>query len=100
MYESSNEMMMTIVCDSGTVQCDLKRGRWSWVVEPVGAWNHEPVDVPDRDSLYVTQANVFLDSIEGRAEPLCTLDEGIDTLWTNLASLRSADQGNWQEIQR
>ena len=63
--------------------------RWSWIQEPSTNWQHETVDVLDRDSLYVRQANSFLDFVEGTAEPLCSLSEGIQTLHVNLASLRS-----------
>lgn len=99
MYEPSNDSTLTVVCESGAVQCDFRRLRWSWITEPAGDWNHQPVDVPDRDSLYIAQANVFLDSMEGAARPLCTLDEGIQTLRTNLASLRSVEQGRWQTVE-
>ena len=100
MYEPSNEMSITTACESGSVRCDFKRCRWSWITEPETGWNHHEVDIPDRNSLYITQANVFLDSIEGKTRPLCTLDEGIETLCTNLASLRSVEQGDWQEVVR
>ena len=100
LYEASNEAMITVTCEAGTLQCDFKRVRWSWVTQPAGSWNHEPVDVPGRDVLYIAQANVFLDCIDGTAQPLCTLDEGFETLLTNLASLRSSEQRKWQDIQR
>ena len=100
MYEASNELMLTVTCEAGTVQCDFKRVRWSWVSEPAGPWNHQPVELPERDTLYTAQATGFLDSIDGKARPLCTLEEGIDTLRTNLASLKSSDLGEWQQIDR
>ena len=99
MYQPSNDSTCTVVCDSGTVQCDFRRLRWSWIQEPAGAWNHQSVEVADRDALYIIQANVFLDSIEGRTNPLCTLDEAVQTLRVNLASLRSVAEGSWQVVQ-
>jgi len=34
MYEPSNEMTITIVCESGTLRSDLKRCRWSQITQP------------------------------------------------------------------
>ena len=38
----------------------------------------------------------ILDAMEGRASPLCSLEDGIRTLHTNLAVLTSVDRGTWQ----
>ena len=100
MYEASNELMLTVTCEAGTVQCDFKRVRWAGGSEPAGPWNHQPVELPERDTLYTAQDTGFLDSSDGKARPLCTLEEGSDTLRTNLASLKSSDLGEWQQIDR
>ena len=52
----------------------------------------------ERDSVFVTQANAFLDCLEGLAPPVCTLDEGFDTLRANLAALTSVRTGSWQTL--
>ena len=40
-----------------------------------------------------------LDVLDGRAEPLCTLAEGVQTLKVNLAALASADDGGaWKTV--
>ena len=98
MYEPSNELKITVVCASGTLQGDFLRLRWSWITEPAGEWNHHPVEFPERDTMYITQANAFLDSLAGKVQPLCTLQEAIVTLHTNLASLSSAQEGCWQPV--
>jgi predicted dehydrogenase len=49
----------------------------------------------ERDLSFVRQANAFLDAVEGKAEPLCTLDEGAATLRANVAILQSAGSGRW-----
>ena len=98
MYEPSNDSSITVVCEQGAVCSDFKQLRCSWISEPVTDWNHEQIDVPERDTLYVIQANNFLDSIAGTDQPLCPLVDGITTLQTNLASLRSLEEGTWQEI--
>ena len=58
---------------------------------PGGKWTDVPHPTGDRDTMYLAQANRFLDVLEGEASPACTLDEGIQTLKVNLAILRSAD---------
>ena len=45
--------------------------------EPGADWQTEPGDVPERDTLFVVQANAFLDVIEGRiVEPGIVVVEG------------------------
>jgi predicted dehydrogenase len=48
--------------------------------------------------MFVTQANAFLDAVEGKKPVLCTLDEGLQTLKVNLAALASWDEGRWKDI--
>ena len=52
----------------------------------------------ERDELFIRQANAFLDAVEGRAAPLCSLAEGISTLRTNLAILESAQRRAWINV--
>ena len=47
----------------------------------------------ERDTLFVRQADAFLDAVEGKAAPLCTLADARQTLAVNLAILRSAERG-------
>jgi len=97
-FQAPSEMTISVACEQGTCRIDYAQSRWSWMTESNQAWNHEPVDVPERDILYVEQANIFLDSVEGSTSPLCTLEEGIQTLRVNLASLRSWKQGTWVDV--
>lgn len=97
-HQAPNETTITVVCEQGTLRIDYSCMRWSWIQEPSTNWQHETVDVLDHDSLYVRQANSFLDFVEGTAEPLCSLSEGIQTLHVNLASLRSLESGKWEKV--
>jgi hypothetical protein len=47
----------------------------------------------ERDDWFKTQANLFLDTVDGLRAPLCPLEQGLQTLKVNLAALRSADGG-------
>ena len=98
-YQCPNENTFTVVCEGGTVRCELHKTRWRWMVEHAGEWHDEPAEVPERDSLYIWQANAFFDVLEGKAKPLCTLHEAWQTLKASLAILKSADTGGgWQDV--
>jgi predicted dehydrogenase len=47
----------------------------------------------DRDFHFVTQANRFLDLIEGQPSAMCTVEAAAQTLRFNLAALASAEAG-------
>ncbi len=98
LYQHPNEVLMTVVCERGTLRADYARLRWSWMDEPNGTWHHEPVEVPDRDEIYRVQNAAFLDAVDGSGEVLCSLDDAIRTLHVNLASHRSATEAGWQDI--
>ena len=77
---------------------EAHRERWRWMLEPGGEWHEESSGPLERDEYFVRQANAFLDAVEGKAEPLCTLEEGVQTLRVNLAALESADRATWVTV--
>lgn len=95
-HQAPNEMTITVVCDRGTVRFEFHRCRWRSMEKPGGEWTDHPHPSLERDTLFVRQANAFLDAVEGKAAPMCTLEQGLATLRTNLAILRSADERRWQ----
>ena len=99
-YQAPNEHSMTVVCQRGTVRCEPYKHRWRWMVEPQGdgEWQDEQHEPLERDSLFIMQAKSFLDAIQAKREPACTLQEGIQTLKANLAALRAVDEGTWQQV--
>jgi predicted dehydrogenase len=99
-YQAPNESIVTVVCDRGTVRCELHANCWRWMTEPGGDWHEEAFGSLERDTLFIAQAHAFLDAMEGRAAPPCSLAEGIQTLRVNLAALASVEQGCWQSIER
>lgn len=98
LYQHPNEVLMTVVCEHGTLRADYANQRWSWMTDRNGAWNHEPVSVPERDTIYEIQNTAFLDAVEGFGEVLCPLEDAIRTLHVNLASHRSAAGSGWEGI--
>jgi predicted dehydrogenase len=97
-HQAPNEMTITVVCDRGTTRCEFHHHRWQWMTRPGDAWHDEPIGPLERDTLFILQANAFLDAVEDAGDPPCSLDEGIQTLRVNLAALASAEQSTWQTI--
>lgn len=99
-YQDPNEMSITVVCQKGTLRFELHENRWRWITDPTGTWHNEEIPHMERDDWFVIQANTFLDSLEGKSLPLCTLREGCQTLKVNLAALASANEGAcWKNVQ-
>ncbi|MCC6124634.1 MAG: Gfo/Idh/MocA family oxidoreductase [Pirellulales bacterium] len=97
-HQAPNEITMTVVCDRGTARFEHHRHRWRWMIRPEEPWRDEPQEPLPRDALFLNQAHAFLDVLEGRAVPLCSLEDGIQTLRVNLAALAAVEQGNWQKV--
>ena len=97
-HQAPNENTITIVCERGTVRFEGHECRWRWLTTPGEAWHDEPQPPLERDSLFVAQANQFLDAVEGKRPVACSLAEGLQTLRVNLAALASSDGGGWQQI--
>ncbi|HEY8506563.1 MAG TPA: Gfo/Idh/MocA family oxidoreductase, partial [Gemmataceae bacterium] len=92
-HQAPNEVTFTVVCERGTLRCEFHQHRWGRMTEAGGAWEQETIEPLERDALFVAQANAFLDAVEGKAAPPCSLDEGIQTLRVNLAALESVGRG-------
>ena len=99
-HQAPNEFTITVICQRGTARFENHRLRWRWTMVPDEPWHDEPFEPFARDAMYIRQANNFLDAIDGRAAPLCSLAEGIETLQVNLAALASLEQNAWQRIIR
>jgi predicted dehydrogenase len=97
-HQAPNEATITVACECGTIRFELHRHRWRWVTEPGGDWHDEQCQPLERDTLFIAQANQFLDYIEGSAAPRCTVAEARQTLLVNRAILESAATQTWQTI--
>jgi len=95
-YQAPNEGMMTVVCERGTVRFELQNNRWVSMTEPGGAWTTEFTTTLERDDLYINQASIFLDFVEDKGQPTCTLAEGLQTLRVNLALLAEMREPHWR----
>jgi predicted dehydrogenase len=95
-YQSPNESTITVVCTQGTLRFEYHHSRFRSMSAPDGPWQDETVAV-ERDTLFIRQANQFLDSIAG-ASPLCSITEAVDSLKTSLAILDAVDAQRWIDV--
>lgn len=95
-HQAPNETTLTVACERGTARFEVHAGRWRSCTRAGEPWvEHDPAVPADRDAPFVRQAHAFLDAIDGKAPPLCSLEEGARTLRANLAILSSLDAGQW-----
>ena len=95
-YQAPNETTITVVCEDGTVRLESQHTRWGWMTKPETPWQYESSGKLERDTFYIRQANAFLDTLEEKRRPPCSLEEGIQTLRVNLAALRSTESRQWE----
>jgi predicted dehydrogenase len=94
-HQAPNEMTLTVICEQGVARFESHHCRWRSMQTPGDEWQDHSLGSLQRDELFIRQAHSFLDAVEGKAPPLCSLDEAVATLKTNLAILKSAEQGTW-----
>ncbi len=95
-HQAPNELTMSVVCERGTARFESHCSRWSWMSEPDSPWQHESLPPLERDTIFIRQANHFLDAMIGRQTPTCTLEEAVRTLGVTLAVLKaSQDRSGW-----
>jgi predicted dehydrogenase len=99
-HQAPNESTVSVMCDEGTVRCEIHNNRWLWMKKPGDAWQEEAFGKSERDTPFIAQAHAFLDAVEGKAPPLCPLAAGLQTLNVNLAILESVERMTWQTIER
>jgi predicted dehydrogenase len=97
-FQAPNEVTITVVCERGTARFEFHNHLWRRMLSPDGQWKEEVTIGLERDSLFIAQANNFLDAVDGKAQLLCSLTEGTQTLRANLAALKSVELREWQEI--
>jgi len=98
-HQAPNESSITVICERGTARFDMHQGQWSRATRPGDPWQVVLKDDLERDTLFARQAEAFLNTIEGSQPPLCTLEEGMQTLRVNLAILESVAKRTWQHLQ-
>lgn len=97
-HQWPNELTLTVVCEHGAARYEAHAHRWRWMMANEATWHDETIAPLERDTLFIAQASAFLDAVEGVRPPLCSLDEGRQTLRVNLAALASVKTESWQTV--
>lgn len=97
-HQAPNESSLTVICKNGTARFEMHNSRWRWQTQPGDTWHDEAAAKLERDTLFTLQAESFLQAINGIQQPLCNLEEGLQTLRVNLGMLRSIESRSWQKI--
>ena len=100
-HQYPNESVFTLVCERGTLRLELCANRLRIMDRPDGDWEDEISNAFKRDDIFVSQANSFLDAIEGQPSIACTLDEAKHTTGCQIALLEEANQSpQWQYVNK
>ncbi|MCA9069435.1 MAG: Gfo/Idh/MocA family oxidoreductase [Planctomycetaceae bacterium] len=94
-HQPANETTLTVICERGMVRWESHKGRWLSCSEADQPWTVEEEFTLERDDLFVAQADAYLDQLEGKRGPACSIEEGLQTLKVNLAALQSLKLGEW-----
>jgi predicted dehydrogenase len=98
MWQANRVDQISVAGPLGSIQCDnwnsrigiFLRARNEWT------WTDIPKPKPDAkgqvDDPFIAQATNFLDAVEGKAKPFCTLAEGRHTIEVCLAAHESAQR--------
>ncbi|MFN0021332.1 MAG: Gfo/Idh/MocA family protein [Pirellulaceae bacterium] len=97
-HQAPNETTITVICERMTLRLEMNENRGRWMVSPGNQWEERVYPPLERDELFTRQANLFLDAVEGKRPPTCSLADGLQTLRVNLAALKSVETGTWQAI--
>lgn len=97
-HQAPNESSITVICEKGTARFELHNARWLSMVEPGTEWKVEFQFSMERDDIFVHQAGLFMDALEGKSPPACSVADGLQTLRVNMALLSAAFNPNWRPV--
>jgi len=97
-HQHPNETRITVIGDRGTARFEVHAHRWMLCDQLGGEWNVEAQFEMERDTLFLRQANQFLDAICDNKPFQCTLEDGRQTLRVNRAVLQSLESHTWQNL--
>jgi predicted dehydrogenase len=97
-HQMPRESHFSVICDGGALRADLETNQVLVSRQPGCPWEVVSEFQLERDELFVEQADAFLDAVDGKTERVCSLEDGIQTLKANLATLRSVELKQWVNV--
>lgn len=91
-FQAANDTRWDFHAETGSVRVEHNAQRWGTLARGAADWTWQAAPISARDQIYTAQAAAFLDGTEGKTNPLCTLEEGLQTLRFNLAALQSRQE--------
>ncbi len=86
---------MQILCSSGTIEWDYMGGLLRICDAAGGGWRTEVVPgIEGRNELFLAEARHFLNVLDGREVPVCSIDDGIAAVRICEAIDRAADSNH------
>lgn len=95
-HQAPYEMTLTVVCRNGTARFEYPNCRWRQMLQPAGTWEDFDFGPMERDDVFIRQANAFLNAIESRAAPACSVEDAVSTLRAQRAIFESLRTQSWQ----
>jgi predicted dehydrogenase len=92
-FQAPNEIVLQVHCERGSLAYEHHVQRWGRFARGASGWEWHAAPIAERDTIFIAQANAFLDGVEGKPTPLATLEEAAQTLRFNMAVLESARAG-------
>jgi predicted dehydrogenase len=96
-HQPANESSITVICERGMLRFEFQKSWYRRITQPDGEWEVGYQETLERDTLFQRQASAFLDYLDGFCPPLCSLEEGLQTLAVNLSILESVERRAWVE---
>ena len=91
LFQRDTVSKLQVIADDGTAVMLHDSESLNIFSDATGKWTNGKAHRMDRDDVFRLQAQHFIDCIEGRAIPRCTVEEGEQTLRTVLTALESSD---------
>ena len=87
LHQAPFESFIQVICEKGTAKFEYTRSRWSAAVKPGDDYSARKQVELERDDLFIQQSVFFLDQLEGKSPPPCSVSDGLNTLKTTLSVL-------------
>jgi predicted dehydrogenase len=91
LFQRDTNQRLQMIADGGTLQLLAGSDALEIYVDGTSQWAQGRARAVDRDDLFRDQAQHFVDCIQGKAQPHCSIEEAEQTLRTVLAALESSD---------
>ena len=85
---------MSFTCENGRVFWDSANGSVSWMEAGASDWQRWTTEEDfERNTLFLDEMRNFIDMVNGKAKPVCTMEDGEAALEIALAAHQSSRQG-------